>query len=222
MKWEHIENILPLVDRALLHGPPGTGKTTAATKQGNKYYSVTLHADMSAQELIGHFIPTGGGNFTWHDGPAIRAWREGSVLIVNELDQASGSVMTELLSIMDDKSIAEKTLVSGETLKPHADFRVVGTMNGDPDTLPAPLLDRMDAVILVDMPSPEALKLLTTPLRKLVVNAYRTKTYKLSFRKALSVQRLMDKKVDVDQATEAIFPTDARAMADAISIGTRE
>ena len=80
-----------------------------------KYFMVTLHEDSSVAELLGHWIPKG-TEFTWHDGVAIRAWREGVPLVINEIDLASGPVMTFLHSILDDEELAHQTLPNGETV----------------------------------------------------------------------------------------------------------
>lgn len=168
--WELVEKVLPSTEKLLLYGPPGTGKTWTATKAGNldgqAVCSVTLHEDADANELRGHWIPEG-NKFVWQDGIAIRAWRNGSRLVINEIDHASADVLSILLAILDDKDIARLTLPNGETITPHADFKVVATMNGKPSDLPPPLRDRFPLSIFINSIHPEALNSLSEDLRPL-------------------------------------------------------
>src|SRR5205823_267894 len=132
--------------RVLLWGPAGAGKTTIADTALREFcgqvFHQTLTEETSPAEGIGHYIVKG-GDFVWHDGPMISAWRApGFGLVLNELDKASGPMHTALHAICDDRRIAQTTLPSGETVRPAERFRVIATMNGSPDQLPEPLRDR--------------------------------------------------------------------------------
>ena len=86
--------------RVLLYGPPGSGKTTIADTVLREFcgrvYHQTLTEETSPAEGIGHYIAKG-GDFLWHDGPMVSAWREpGFGLVLNELDKASGPMHTAL------------------------------------------------------------------------------------------------------------------------------
>lgn len=166
------------ITRILYYGKPGTGKTTAANRaeNGHGVYNITLHDESSVAELIGHWVPVQGGGFKWHDGIAIKAWKEGAVLVVNEIDKAGGAVKTILMAIMDDPEIASLSLPNGETVKPSDGFKIIATMNGNPVDLPIALLDRFDAVFEITMPNPEVLKRLPKALREMVENEYKSAT----------------------------------------------
>jgi DNA polymerase III delta prime subunit len=183
--WKDIEEVMPHVSRMLLYGPPGTGKTTLGFSGDREVFYVPLHEETSPAELIGHFVPVG-DRFVWFDGPVMLAWTRGARLILDELDQAGGSVMSVLRAILNDPSVARLTLpdpslagmdddtmaaviASGDgfrTVTPSEGFQVIATMNGDPMDLDAPLLDRFEAQICVMDTNPEAIQALPEDLRE--------------------------------------------------------
>lgn len=57
--WDCIEKVSSAVGRILLHGPPGTGKSRAASVSGlgrRKLFSITLDGETSVSELRGHYV----------------------------------------------------------------------------------------------------------------------------------------------------------------------
>lgn len=162
--WELVTQVIPHTRRTLLYGPPGTGKTHIAS-QGDKVFSITLTEDTPVAELRGHYVPRGDG-FVWMDGPAIRAWREGARLVLNEIDRASTEAQTFLHVILDDTTTARLTLPSGETVMPNPHFSAVATMNGLPSDLPDALRDRFPIKVEIRDIHPEAVALLPEDLRE--------------------------------------------------------
>lgn len=225
LDWVTIEQVLNVARRVILHGPPGTGKTRTpevlAEARGQNVYSVTVHDDMSAQELVGHFVPAEGGMFAWHDGPAIRAWREGGLLILNEVDRASGSVLTALYSLLDDPESAVLTLTSGETVRPSGEFRAVMTLNGDPTVLPEALLSRAEAVLYVGKPHPMAMEALPQGARDQVMNAYESEDRRLDTRKVRSFLFLVGAGIMNDEAATAVWGDAGKDVAAALALGAR-
>lgn len=183
--WTDVLAVQPHVSRTLLYGPPGTGKTTLGFADGKEVYYVPLHEETSPSELIGHFVPVG-DRFVWFDGPVLMAWAKGARLILDEIDQAGGSTMSILRAILNDPEVARLTLpdpslagldndtmaeviAAGDglrTVTPQPGFQVIATMNGDPQDLDAPLLDRFEAVFHVKETNPEAIKALPEDLRE--------------------------------------------------------
>ena len=165
--WRLITEASKHAERVLLYGPPGTGKTTAGVRSGDpsKVYKVTLHEEMPAATLEGHFMPEG-DRFVWHDGLAIRAWKEGARLVLDEIDKASGDALTMLYGILDDPDLAAKSLPTGETVYPRRGFTCVATMNGVPEDLPDALRDRFEVTIEVPEAAPGAIESLSPDLRK--------------------------------------------------------
>lgn len=165
--WELTKLLLKHTRRLLQYGKPGTGKSHIALHEPHTgpVLSVTITDEMPAAELRGHYVPRG-GEFIWQDGPAIKAWREGGRLIVNELDKASGDVLSFFFALVDDPHVAAITLPNGETVRPHPNFQCVATMNGRPSDLPEALQTRFPVTVEVMEPNPEAILALPADLQE--------------------------------------------------------
>ena len=151
-----------------VYGGPGIGKTHTAYHHGrvqDGFYAVTITDETTAAELRGHFIFKG-GDALWHDGPFIRAMREGKRLVVNEIVNASADVLALMMPLFESFETAELTLPSGETIRPSPGFHIVATANEPPDRLPEPLRDRFVCTIRLKEPHPDALAGLEDWLRE--------------------------------------------------------
>ena len=163
--WETVAAVARVARLLLVYGPPGTGKTHAALGGRSDVYSVTVTPETPAAELRGHYVPRA-GEFVWQDGPAVRAWREGARLVVNEIDHAGGDLVALLLAILDNPESAVLTLPSGETVRPAPGFQCVATMNGKPADLLEALRDRFAVNVEIREPHPAAIERLPENLRK--------------------------------------------------------
>ncbi len=200
------------VHRVLLYGPPGPGKSSWAGTAFTQVERVTLHAQMPPEDLIGAMTlvaRNGGTNTVWQDGPAVRAMRCGTALVLDEIDQHSPELRCALHALLDDRSIAGITLPTGERVEPADGFAVVATTNADPATLPEALLDRFDLVLLADRPTNAVLELLPGGLASVLSRAYDRQsvaqwTPAVSVRSILALTRLSTA-TGLERAAELIF-----------------
>lgn len=167
--WRDLSAVLTAgLSRVLLYGPPGTGKTHAAltvTEGQARAERVTCCDDMTSAQLEGLWRPSRDG-WTYQEGPAVRAWRAGSRLVVDEVDKASGDVLGTLLAFCDSEASARWTNPdTGEIVTPAAGFSVVLTTNSEPRYLPDALRDRFPVALEIREPHPDALALLPVHLR---------------------------------------------------------
>ena len=200
--------------RVLMHGKPGTGKTyhavNAGIKDDQKVYQITMTDETPAAELRGHYIARG-SEWVWTDGPAVRAWKEGARLVVNEIDRASEDALSFLYVIMDDPEFAETTLPTGEVIKPKGGFQVVATMNGVPEDLPEALQDRFPVDIEITDVHPKAIEALPPDLQEPAKNTTiaRNGGRRLSIRSWMEFAKLRAVFDDDLLAAQAIFGNNA-------------
>ena len=221
--WDVAEAVLSVSRRVLLRGKPGTGKTYTAVNSGRSEdqacYQITMTPETPMAEIRGHYVQVD-GTFIWHDGPAIRAWREGARLVINEIDQAGEDVHSFLYAIMDDPEFAETTLPSGEIVSPTEGFQLIATMNGVPDDLPDGLQDRLPVDILITDVHPDALLRLPEDLRDAAKNTTLTENPErsISIRAWMEFASLRDKLDDIAVAAQAVFGEKASAALTALKV----
>lgn len=90
---------------AALIGPPGTGKTTAATAAfGEDLVVLHCYEGMVREDVVGALLPVPGqvGDFGWIDGPLLQAMIEGRPLLIDEAGWMPPGVQALLHSAMDD------------------------------------------------------------------------------------------------------------------------
>uniref|UniRef100_A0A1I7ZW85 AAA domain-containing protein n=1 Tax=Steinernema glaseri TaxID=37863 RepID=A0A1I7ZW85_9BILA len=95
----------------LLEGAPGCGKSSTiaalASATGNKLVRLNLSDQTDVNDLFGSDIPVvlddGGISFQWQDGPVLQAIKEGSWILLDEMNLASQSVLEGLNSCFDHR-----------------------------------------------------------------------------------------------------------------------
>ena len=93
--WQKFHNALHAgIDRIILFGPAGTGKTFAGLSFGNTAggsFRLACTEDMTNSEVSGSFMPDAKGGFSWVSGSALKAWNGdgtlGGRLVVDEIDR---------------------------------------------------------------------------------------------------------------------------------------
>lgn len=220
--WDLVASVIRNSRSTLLYGPPGTGKSHAAhtaDRDGRPLFTITMTPDTPAAELRGHYVPAG-GEFRWQDGPAIRAWREGGRLVINEIDHSGGDALSFLLACLDSPQTACLTLPTGELVKPADGFQVVATMNGDPDEdLPAPLRDRFPVAIEIKEAHPAGIALLPRDLQAAAKGSVVTSdpARRLTLRAWLAFASLRAS-IGAEAAAQAVFRSRAGDVLDALRI----
>jgi MoxR-like ATPase len=222
LTWEVIEAIERGAYRVLLYGPPGTGKTrsayNAASALKKSLYNVTLSDETPAAELRGHYVPQG-TKWNWMDGPAVRAFREGAVLCLDEIDKASQDCLDFLHGLLNDLEMARLTLPTGEIVTPDPGFQVIATMNGDIQDLQPSLQDRFSIAIEVDTPHPEAVSSLPEDLQAAAKNveSYEAAQRPATIRRWAAFHTLRElPEVGPENAAKAVFAHRSKELMDAI------
>lgn len=144
----------------LLKGPTGCGKTRfleyMAWRLGKPLVMVSCHERLSADDLVGRWLPDAGGS-RWLDGPLTLAARHGALCYLDDIVEAPADAAVALHPLSDSRRILplEKR---NEQLYAHGDFHLVASCNlGDPasaTTMKAATRQRFTALIF-DYPEPE-------------------------------------------------------------------
>lgn len=186
-----------------LYGPPGVGKTYDLFKWANvtpsktKRYvgKVQFHSEIAPAEVMGMYVPDG-DKFRWEPGPGDLAYSKGGLLILDEIDQASGPMKSYLMGMLDRGPGGTISYV-GRTFEQAPGYQAVATMNDKPDdgVLPEALLDRFDAWFMVTQPGEEQLQVLDYDLRQICTDSYETakdplKGPAITFRLLMGFQKL--------------------------------
>ena len=225
--WRDLYNLLDAgIDRIILTGPPGTGKTFAGLTIGDSVdrgaKRLICTEDMTDFDIVGGFMPAG-ERWDYHEGQAIQAWNgdglKGGRLVIDEVDRASGDVLALLLAITDSADSAKWTHPqSGKTLKPKDGFSVIMTTNvEDPRDLPEALVDRFPAIVHIDRPHPAALQRLPHAWRGYADRMANAGENRISLRKFYDMLKLVDH-LGLIEAARIMLGDKAEAFIDAVAI----
>ena len=146
-----------VVNRVLLWSQtPRTGKSTLAISVLGNAQRVCLHKQQPIDDLVGGYCLVDGST-KWQDGPCIKAMREGTPLIIDEIDKDSPECRSFLYAVLDDIKVCGWTLPTGERVVAQPGYCVVATTNTIPTSLAEPIFDRFDLVFHADTLSEDLL-----------------------------------------------------------------
>ncbi|PVH31778.1 hypothetical protein PAHAL_9G230700 [Panicum hallii] len=146
----------------LLEGSPGVGKTSLivalAGLSGHDVVRINLSEQTDMMDLLGSDLPTEGRNgmeFSWSDGILLQALKNGSWVLLDELNLAPQSVLEGLNAILDHR--AEVFIPElGRTYKCPPSFRIFACQNpssqgGGRKGLPKSFLNRFTKVYVDEL-----------------------------------------------------------------------
>ena len=225
--WQDLEDALNNgVDRVILFGPSGIGKTYAGMNIGDVEagaFRLVCTEDMTNMDVTGTFLPDGKGGTKWLDGSALKAWAgngiNGGRLIVDEIDKASGDVYATLLAMLDSpESASFEHPDTGRIHRPNAGFSAIMTTNVENmGELPTALTDRFPIKIRINEPHPDALLRLSPELRQFAVRMADAGERRISLRAFIAYDQLR-KGLGDERASQLTFGDRAQSILDAIAI----
>lgn len=227
--WRDVDDALAAgIDRLILFGPPGTGKTYAGLTLGNIQagsFRLICNEEMTSADVTGHFMPTTQGLWTWVEGSVLRAWNgdgsRGGRVVADEIDRASGDVLALLLNMFDTHDSASwQHPETGHLHRPRPGYSVVMTTNIEELRLiPSALRDRFPIAIRIDRPHPMALARLSPHLRvPAAASADADETRRFSLRAFYTFDHLCQSGVAFERAAHLVFGERSADVLDALMV----
>lgn len=226
--WADFQDALASgIDRLILFGPSGTGKTYAGLTMGNVTagaFRLPCTEEMTSGEITGHYKPTGDGTWKWQEGAAVRAWQgdgiNGGRLVADEIHLANGDVLSLLLAMLDSpESASWENPETGRIIRPREGFSCVMTTNiEDMRELPVALKDRFPIAIRINTPHPNALLALPEDLRAAAAasaDADRDRRFSIRAFQAFATLR---NNIDQERAARLTFGKHYKSVLDAITV----
>lgn len=226
--WREFYDVLAAgIDRVILFGPPGTGKTFAGLTAGNVTagaHRLICTEDMTQADVTGCFMPNAQGTWNWQVGSAIKAWEgdglNGGRLVIDEIDRASGDTESALLAVTDTVESARwEHPETGRIVRPLPGYSVIMTTNvEDMRDLPTALKDRFPVAIRINTPHPDALLALPEDLRAAAAASADANPGRRFSIRAFQTYAQLRGSLGAERAAKVIFGAVANDIIDAIRI----
>lgn len=223
--WQRAEFAVTHSNRVLLYGLPGTGKTyfglNRALKSANAYRLICTE-EMTDADLIGCYKQNAQGTWSFAEGVGIKAWREGARLVVDEINRMNGDVESRMMALIDSTASSSwQNPDTGEIVKPHADFSVVATMNGEPSDLAPAILDRLIVRCEVNTPHPDAINSLPEYLRSLATKMTSPDIdQRYSLRSFVEFSAMYEASKNLEHSAQVVFPESYNDILSVLKVAT--
>jgi MoxR-like ATPase len=215
------------LDRVLLYGKPGTGKTYFGLNYHlgtSKSYRLICTDEMTDGDMIGKYKQNDNGIWRFEEGVAIKAWRTGGRLVVDEINRVNGDIEARLMAIID--TVASSSFEhpeTGEIIRPAQGFSVVATMNGEPEDLSPAVLDRLVVRVEIEQPHPDAIAALPAELRDIALEyAMRDDADRYSLRSFFAFAGLLKTSGNLEASAHVCLPRIAKSIVGALAITQSE
>lgn len=114
-------------------GPTGCGKTSFARylayQLGWPYYEIPHDAQIELEDLFGKATQLDDGRWVFADGPVVRAYESGGILVADEAPAVKPAVLQAYHPILSRSPLLVRTDAGVRTVKAHPTFRWIGTGN---------------------------------------------------------------------------------------------
>ena len=146
---------LPLSPRLL--GKPGVGKTTLAYHAGRHLnrpvYLFQATMDTRPEDLIITPVISESNKIKYIASSVVSAMIKGGIAIIDEGNRMSEKSWASLAPLLDNRRYVE-SIIAGDKIKAHPEFRLCTTMNDDASTfeLPEYIHSRLQPQIHIDFP----------------------------------------------------------------------
>lgn len=213
-------------DRILLYGIPGTGKTYFGLNyhksEKQKGYRLICTEEMTDGDIIGSYRQTDEGIWRYREGLALRAWREGARLVIDEINRVNGDIESRLMSIIDSQESASwEHPDTGEIFYPKAGgFSVVATMNGEPEDLAPAILDRLVVRCEITEAHPDGINRLPEYLQKIARECTNKEAGSLrySLRSFLAFAQMYEQSDNLEVTATVVLPRIQEQIVDALAL----
>jgi midasin (ATPase involved in ribosome maturation) len=133
-KFERLLSLAKMRKNIFIYGPTGCGKSYVCSQLADAlnlpFYFVSCTCGMSEGQLSGRLLPVGKqGTFEYIIGEFVKAYEQGGVFLLDEIDAADPNVLLIINSALANGSMAVPNRPSKPYAKRHKDFICIAAAN---------------------------------------------------------------------------------------------